>query len=159
MSLHWPSAQGTMERKKIRFLVGNVLEMEIGPNATELGWRRTFVVAKFDLGGGDTKVTTINIRSVKLHTPESLRPATDGDGGYRDATNTTTTTGDTTIKDPVYVQVFEAPEPDPLNDEAFRVVVAQPMVETPGRPLYTLTKAGGLVVGAVISHLMYAYTV
>ena len=101
--------------------------MEIGPKATALGRRRTFVVAKFDLGGGDTKVVTINIRSFKLKTPEPLYPANDGDVEERDAAATTTTNGDTTIKDPVSVQVFEAPAPYHLNDEAFRVVVAQPM--------------------------------
>ena len=98
--------------------------MEIGPKATALGRRRTFVVARFNLGGGDMKVATINIRSVKLHTPEPLPPATNSDGGERAAAATTTTTGDTTITDPVSVQVFEAPSPDPLIDEAFRVVVA-----------------------------------
>ena len=46
------------------------------------------------------KVATINISSVKLHTMEPLRPATDGDGGDRDTAATTTTTGDTTITDP-----------------------------------------------------------
>ena len=43
------------------------------------------------------KVATINIKSVKLHTPEPLRPDTGGDGGERYAAATTTTTGDTTI--------------------------------------------------------------
>ena len=52
---------------------------------------------------------TIKIRSVKLHTPEPLRPDTDGDGGDRTTDVTTTTTGYTTITDPVSVQVFEAP--------------------------------------------------
>ena len=33
------------------------------------------------------------------------------------------------------------------------------MVETPGRPLSPLTEAGGLVVGSVIAHLIYSYTV
>ena len=94
-----------------------------------MGRRRTFIVTKFDLGGGDMKVATINIRIFK----EPLRPATDGDGGGRAAAATTTTTcaGDTTITDPVSVQVFEAPAPENLNDEAFRVVVAQPMAKTP----------------------------
>ena len=55
--------------------------MGIGPKATALGRHRNFVVAKFDLCGGDTKVATINIRSVKLDTLEPLRPDTDGDGG------------------------------------------------------------------------------
>ena len=40
------------------------------------------------------KVTTINIRSVKLHTPEPPRPSTGGDGGERAAAATTTTTGE-----------------------------------------------------------------
>ena len=67
---------------------------------------------------------TIKIRSVKLHTPEPLCPDTDGDGGERVATATRTTTVDTTITDPVSVQVFEAQAPEPLNDEAFKVLVA-----------------------------------
>ena len=75
------------------------------------------------------------------------------------ASVTTTTTGDTTITDPVSVQVFEVPAPDPLNDEAFRVVVAQPMAKTPGQLLSPLIEAGGLVVGAVLSHVMDASTV
>ena len=45
--------------------------MEIGTKMTALGRRRTFVVAKFDLGEGNMKVVTINIRSFKLHTPET----------------------------------------------------------------------------------------
>ena len=89
--------------------------MEIGPKATALGRRSTFVVVKFDPGGGDMKVATINIRSFKLHTPEPLHPATDGDGGRRSADDTTTTTGDKTVTDPVTVKVLEAPAPDPLN--------------------------------------------
>ena len=119
--------------KKTRILIGTVLEVEIGPKATALGRHRDFVVAKFDLGGGDTKVVTINIKSVKLHTLEPLHPDNYSDGGDRADDDTTTTTGDTTITDPVSVQVFEAPAPDPLNDEAFRVMVAHPMSETPGR--------------------------
>ena len=55
-------------KKKTIILVGTVLEVEIGTKATALGMRSTFVVIRFDLGGGDTKVATINIRSVKLHT-------------------------------------------------------------------------------------------
>ena len=92
-----------------------------------MGRRNTFVVARFDLGGGDTKLATINLRSVKLHTTKPPHPYTCGDVGERDASDTITTTVDTTVTDPVYFQVFEAPAPDPLNDEAFRVVAAQPM--------------------------------
>ena len=103
--------------KKIRILVGTVLEVKIGPKATELGRRRTFVVIKYDLGGGSTKVATINIRSVKPHTKELLRPATDVDGAERAAAATTTTTEDTTTIYTVYVQVSEAPATDPLNYE------------------------------------------
>ena len=55
--------------KKTRIIVGTVLEVEIGPKANTSGRRRTSVIVKFDLGGGDMKVATINIRSVKLHTP------------------------------------------------------------------------------------------
>ena len=62
-------------------------------------------------------VATIKKRSVKLHTPEPLRPATGGDGGEWVSAATTTTTEDTTIRDPVSVQFFEAPAPDPFNDE------------------------------------------
>ena len=76
-------------------------------------------------------MATINIRNVKLHNPEPLIPATDGYGGERANSATTTANVDTTIKNPVYVQVLEAPVPVYLNDEAFRVVVAQPMDETP----------------------------
>ena len=54
---------------------------------------------------------------------------------------------------------FEALEPDPLNDETFRVMVAQPMDETPGRPLSPFAEADGSVVGAVIAHVMDEYTV
>ena len=104
------------------------------------------------------KVATINIRSVKLHTPEPLCLATDGDGGERAAAATTTTIGDTTITDTVFVQVFEVPAPHLLNDEAFKVVVAQPMAETPYRPLSPLTEACGLVVGAVLSHVIDSST-
>ena len=102
---------------------------------------------------------TTNIRSVKLHNPEPLHPATDGDGWERDYDATTSTTRDTPITYTVSVQVFKAPAPDHLNDEAFRVVVAQPMAEIPGRTLYTFTEAGGLVVGKVSAHFMDAYTV
>ena len=119
--------RGYGANKKTRILVGTVLEVEIGPKATTLGRHRNFVVEKFDLGGGETKVDTINIRSVELHTVEPLCPDTNGGGGDRASATTTTTTGETTITDPVLIQFFEAPAPDPLDDEAFRVVVAQPM--------------------------------
>ena len=59
---------------------------------TTAGRRRTFVVTKFDLGGGDMKVDTFNIRSVKLLTPEPLCPVTDGGGGERSDCATATTT-------------------------------------------------------------------
>ena len=101
----------------------------------------------------------INIRSVKLHTPEPIIPDTDGVGGDRAAGANTTTTRGTTITDPVSVRVFETPAPDFLNDEAFRVVVAQPMAKTPVQTLSTLTEADGSVLGAVISHVMDASTV
>ena len=95
------------------------------------------------------KVDTINIKSVKIDTPETLFPDTGGDGGGRATDETMTTTGYTTITDTVSVKVFEAPEPDPLNDESFIVVVAQPMAETPGWTLSSLTESGGSVVGAI----------
>ena len=103
--------------KKTRFLVGAVLKVEIGPKATVSVRHRTFVVSRFDLGGGAIKVATINIRNFKVHTPETPHPSTGSDGGERSAAATTNTTVDTPIIDPVYVQVFEAPAPDPLNDE------------------------------------------
>ena len=49
------------------------------------------------------KVATNNISSFKIHTPEPPRPAIVGDGGDRSTPVTTTTTGDTTITDPVSV--------------------------------------------------------
>ena len=55
--------------------------MEIGTKATTSVRRKTFIVTNFDLDGGDMKVATINIRSVKIHTPETLGTATDGYGG------------------------------------------------------------------------------
>ena len=133
--------------------------MEIGPKATALGRRRTFVIAIFDLGGGAMKVATINIRSVKIHTPEPPCPSTDGNGGERDSSATTTTTGDITVTDPVSVQIFKASAPDPLNDEAFRVVVAYSMAKMPGRPLSPLTEACGLVTRGVLAHVMDSSTV
>ena len=144
---------------KTIILVGTVLEVEIGTKTTALGRRRTFVVAKFYLGGGKIKVATINIRIVKLHTPEHLCTANNGYGGERNAVATTTTIGDTNITDLVSDQVFEAPAPYPLNDEAFRVMVAQPMGETHSQTLSTLAEAGGLVVGTVLSHVEDASTV
>ena len=78
---------------------------------TTSGRCRNFVFAKFDLGGGDMKVATISIRSVKLHTPEPLCNPSGGGGGDGAAAATMTTTGDTTIIDAVSIQVFEAPSP------------------------------------------------
>ena len=75
------------------------------------------------------KLVTINISSFKIHHLEPLRTATYGDGGYRADADTTNTTGETNITDPVSIRVFEAPAPDPLNDEAFGVVFLQPMSE------------------------------
>ena len=117
--------------------------MEIGPEATTSGSHSDFVVVKFDPGGGDMKVATINTRSVNIHTTEPLIPDTDGDGGERADASTTSTTGDTTITYPVSIRVFEAPEPYPLKDEALRVVVAQPVSETTGWPLSPFIEAGG----------------
>ena len=125
--------------KKPIILIGTALEMEIVLKATALDRRRTFAVARFNLNGSDIKVATINTRSVKLHTLEPTRPSTGIGGGERAANATKTTTGDTTVTDPVYVQVFKEPAPDPLNDEALIVVVAHPMVKTPGQPLSPLT--------------------
>ena len=105
------------------------------------------------------KVATINIRSVKLHNIQPPHTSTGGDGGERYAADTMTTTGDTTVTNLVSVQVFEAPSPAPLNDEAFRVVVAQPMAETPARPLSPLAEAGGSMVGGRLAHVMDVYTV
>ena len=55
--------------KKTRIIVGTFHEVEIGPKATALGRHRNCVVTRFELGGGDMKVSTIKIRSVKLHNP------------------------------------------------------------------------------------------
>ena len=130
MPLHWPSAQGPTEKcTKNRITICTVLEVEIGPKVTTLGRRRTVVVAKFDLGGGDMKVATINISSAKLHNMEHLHPDTDGNGEERAAADTKKTTGDTTITDSVLIRVFEAPAPDPLNDEALSVVIIQTMTK------------------------------
>ena len=74
---------------------------------------------------------TINIRRVKIRTPEPISPTTEGEGGERGDYVTTTTTRYRTIIYLVSIRVFETPARDPLNDEAFRVVVAQPMAETP----------------------------
>ena len=92
-----------------------------------MGGRRSFDVTKYDLGQGNMKVCTINIRSAKLHNPEPINHATDGCGGKSAASVTVNTYIYTTITDPVSVQVFKEPAQDPLNDEASRVVVAQPM--------------------------------
>ena len=68
-------------KKKTKILVGAVLEGEIGPNTNTPGRCKTFVIAKFGPSGGDMKVVTINIRIIKIHTPEPLCLVTDGDGG------------------------------------------------------------------------------
>ena len=124
--------------KKARILVDTVLEAEIGPKAAALGRHRRFAISRFDIGGGAIKGATINIWGVKLHTTEPPFPSTGGDSRERADATTTTTTGDTTVTDAVYVQVFEALALDPLNDEAFRVFVAQTMSKTPVRPLSPL---------------------
>ena len=62
-------------------------------------------------------MATINIRSVKPHTQELLRPTTDVDGAERYAAATTTTTEDTTTIYPVNVQVSETTAPEPLYYE------------------------------------------
>ena len=160
-----------ISNRKTRILVDTILEVEIGPKVTTSGGRRNFVVAIFDLGGGDMKVATIDIRSVKLHTPEPILPDTDGDGGERAAAATLTTTGDTTITYPVSIQPFKAPAQEHLNDEALIVVVVQPISKMPVRPLspltedgetawplYPLTEDGGSVVGDVLAHVMDAPT-
>ena len=41
-----------------------------------------------------------------------------------------------------------------MNDEAFRVVVAQPMVKMPVLKLSPFIEASGSVVGDVIAHVM-----
>ena len=92
-------------------------------------------------------------------TPEPPRPSTGGDGGERADAATTTTTGDKTVTDPVSVQFYEEPAPDPLNDEAFRVVFAHTMSETTVRPLSPLTEDGGSVVGEVLAHVVDESTV
>ena len=103
-------------------------------------------------------MSTIRIISVKIHTLEPLCPPTYGDGRERDAAATTNNTGDTTILDPVSIRVFEDPAPEPLNNESFRVVVAQPMDKMPGRTLSPLTEAGGSVVGNGLAHVMDSST-
>ena len=85
------------------------------------------------------RVAIIKIRSVKLHTPETLCPYTDGGSVYRADDDTTTTTGDKTIIYPVSIRFFDAPAPDPLNDEAFRAMAVHTMSETPGCLLSLLT--------------------
>ena len=105
------------------------------------------------------KVAIISIRSVKLNTTEPLLNDSDVDGGQSAASAITTTTEDTIITDPVFVQVFEAPEPDPLSDESFRVVVAQLMVETPGLLISLLTEAGGPEVSPILAYMMDKSTV
>ena len=44
-------SRGYRGNKKLRIIIDTVLEVEIGLKATTLGRRRTFVIAKFDLGG------------------------------------------------------------------------------------------------------------
>ena len=68
------------DKKKTIIIIGTVLDVEICPKVTTLGRRRNVLIEKIDLGGGNMKVTTINIRSVKIHTPGPLRTDTDGDG-------------------------------------------------------------------------------
>ena len=72
-AVHFTSLSGCLRRyganKKPIIIVGTVLEVEIGPKANALGRRRTFVVSRFDLGGGSIKLATINIRIFKLQTP------------------------------------------------------------------------------------------
>ena len=97
--------------KKTRIIVDTVVEVEIGSKATIFGRCRHFVVVRFDLGRGAVKVDTINICSVKLNTPEPPRTSTGGGGEERAAAATKTTNEDTTVTDPVSVQVFEAPSP------------------------------------------------
>ena len=80
--------------------------MEIGSKETALVKLITFVVAKIHLCGGGMKVATINIRTVKIHTQEPFLTTTYGDGEERDTYAITNTTGDTTITDPVSVQVL-----------------------------------------------------
>ena len=70
------------------------------------------------------KLATIKIRSVNIHTPEPLCPATDIDGGGRSATATRTTNGDTTITGSVLIRFLKASALEPLNEEEFRVVVS-----------------------------------
>ena len=104
------------------------------------------------------KVAIIHIRSVKIQTQGPL--CNDSDyGGDRYAAATTTTNGGTTITDPVSIRVFEAPAPDLFNDEAFRVVVAQPISEMPGWIIYPFIDADRSVVGDVLYHVMDASTV
>ena len=137
MSLHWKSDQGDTERTRI--LVGTVLEVEIGPKATALGRRMNFFCCnilpwRIIHEGGNHQH-----KECQPHTTEPPCTSTGGGGGERAAAATTNTTGNTTVTDPVSVQFFEVPETDPLNYEAFRVVVTQPTAEMPGRPLSLLT--------------------
>ena len=103
---------------------------------------------------------TINIRIVKLRTLRNLLDlllvVMVGRGLLLPITNNS---GDTTGTYPVYVRVLEAPAPDHLVNEAFRLAIAHPMDEMLGRALSPLTEAGGLVVGAVLAHVMDESTV
>ena len=56
-------------------------------------------------------------------------------------------------------KVFEAPSPEPLNDEALRVVVAQPVTKMTVQPLSPLIDADGSVVGDVLAYVMDASNV
>ena len=87
------------------------------------------------------KVKTINIRSVNIHTPETLLPDTYGDSWEKDAAANTATNGHKTITYSVLIRVFEAPAPYPFNHEEFRLVVAHSMAKTPNQKLSTLTEA------------------
>ena len=144
---------------KTGILVGTVLEVKVGPKEITLGSRRSYVITKPNLGGGDVKLVTINLRSVNIHTMEPLCPATNDNGGQRSDDVTTTTTKDTIITDPVSIRVFKAPAPDPLNYKALKVVVSQPIYETPIRLFSPLKKDDRSVIGAVIAHVMDASTV
>ena len=52
--------------KKTTIIVVTVLEVEIGPKATALGRRRTFVVARFDLGRGAMKAKKVELQYITV---------------------------------------------------------------------------------------------